>query len=81
MEILDQISTKVKKALQKIEDLQLRIVELEETNALYEAKLKEIMQQMDVLEEEPTAPSTESTSSYSSEVTADGGQDAYRQSY
>jgi len=73
MELLEQLNTKVKKAVQKIETLQARVKELEELNAQNEAKLKEIMQQMDPLEETETPAFDSSTSSESSP--------AYRQPY
>lgn len=73
MELLEQLNTKVRKAVQKIETLQARVKELEELNAQNEAKLKEIMQQMDPLEETETPAFGSSTASESSP--------AYRQPY
>jgi len=51
MEILEQLGTKVKKAVQKIEELQARIVELEEINAQYEKKMKDMLEVMGPLDD------------------------------
>jgi len=61
MDILDQLGSKVKGAVKKIEELQVRIMELEEKNEQYENKMKEWMDAMDIVDEtdETSAPETE----------------------
>ena len=51
MEILEQLGAKVKKAVQKIEELQARIAELEEINLQYEIKMKDMLDVMEPLDE------------------------------
>lgn len=50
MDILDQLGSKVKSAVKKIEELQDRIKELEEKNKQYEQKMKEWMDEMDLVD-------------------------------
>ncbi|MCP4754491.1 MAG: cell division protein ZapB [Proteobacteria bacterium] len=74
MEILDQLGTKVKKAVQKIEELTARIKELEEINQQYEDKMKEMLQEMDPIEEPAQA-----RESQAAEEQSFGGQQEERQ--
>ena len=78
MEILEQLGSKVKKAVQKIEELQTRIVELEEINAQYEQKMKDLIDVMEPLEE--TEVSSEPVGS-SFAAPQEERQDIYKQQY
>lgn len=80
MEILEQLGTKVKNAVQKIEELQARIVELEEINAQYEQKMKEVMDVMDALDSTEADTPQETTGS-SFEAPREERQDIYKQQY
>lgn len=78
MEILEQLGTKVKKAVQKIEELQARITELEEINSQYEEKMKDLLNVMEPLEES-NAPSEPESSSFT--APQEDRQDIYKQQY
>lgn len=45
MEILDTLQTKVRSAVQKIEELQARVKELEEIKSQYEEKMQSLVQE------------------------------------
>jgi len=81
MEILEQLGTKVKKAVQKIEELQARITELEEINSQYEEKMKDLLDVMEPLEEreESTVSSEPEASSFA--APQEERQDIYKQQY
>ncbi|MBT3225896.1 MAG: cell division protein ZapB [Deltaproteobacteria bacterium] len=78
MEILEQLGTKVRKAVQKIEELQARIVELEEINSQYEQKMKDMLDVMEPLDE--TEVSSEPDGS-SFAAPQEERQDIYKQQY
>ncbi len=78
MEILEQLGAKVKNAVQKIEELQARIAELEEINAQYEQKMKDMLDVMEPLEE-TEAPQEAAASSF--EAPREERQDIYKQQY
>ncbi len=46
MEILDQLQEKVRNAVQKIEELQARVTELEEIKRQYEEKMQSLVQEI-----------------------------------
>ncbi len=46
MEILDQLQTKVRNAVQKIEELQNRVNELEQVKRQYEEKMQGLVQEI-----------------------------------
>ncbi|MBU2645710.1 cell division protein ZapB [bacterium] len=84
MEILEQLGTKIKKAVQKIEELQARIAELEAINAEYEQKMKDMLEVMEPLEGLETASETESVSEperSSFGAPQEERQDLYKQQY
>ena len=47
MEILDQIESRIKKAMQTIEELQNRVKELEHQKSQYEEKLSSLLSHLD----------------------------------
>jgi FtsZ-binding cell division protein ZapB len=78
MEILEQLGTKVKKAVQKIEELQARITELEEINSQYEEKMKDLLDVMEPLEESSASSEPEGSSFAAPQ---EERQDIYKQQY
>ena len=46
MEILDKLQTKVRNAVQKIEELQARVAELEEIKKQYEEKMASLVKEL-----------------------------------
>jgi len=80
MDILEQLGTKVKNAVQKIEELQARVTELEEINAQYEQKMKDMLDVMEPLDEIETQQEQEpAATSYG--VQQEERQDIYKQQY
>ncbi len=79
MDILEQLGTKVKNAVQKIETLQARVTELEEINAQYEQKMKDMLDVMEPLDEPETQQGEPAATSYG--VQQEERQDIYKQQY
>lgn len=79
MEILEQLGTKVKKAVQKIEELQARIAELEEINVQYEKKMKDMLEVMEPLDEVEAASQEPGGSGFA--APQEERQDIYKQQY
>ena len=78
MEILDQIENKVKSAISTISNLQAKVKELEEEKAQYQTKLKEMLNDLQLVDDEvfdTVESTTEETSDQNqdSEITAGGG--------
>ncbi len=80
MDILEQLGTKVKNAVQKIEELQARVTELEEINAQYEQKMKDMLDVMEPLDETKTQQEQEPAAT-SFGVQQEERSDIYKQQY
>jgi len=81
MDILEQLGAKVKGAVQKIEELQARVAELEEINAKYEQKMQEMLDVMNPLDEAGSAAAPPESTSSGFGAPREERQDIYRQQY
>lgn len=81
MDILEQLGAKVKNAVQKIEELQARVAELEDINAQYEEKMQEMLDVMTPLDAVESTRETAPDSTPSSFEAPQERQDIYKQQY